>query len=87
MKLDSWELELLAALQTERVKIAEEQVWQIIVTVLSNAVDKNSLEDSNSTQEWLSELLEYRNLLKDKTTPPIEFAFNQAIKKTARPDG
>jgi len=81
MKLDAWELEILAASETEKVKIVEDQVWQIIVKVLSNAIDKNSLEDSNSTQEWLNELLEYKEILKNKTSPPIAFAFNQAIKK------
>lgn len=81
MKLDAWELELLAASSTEKIKMVEDEVWGIIVKVLSNAIDKNSLEDSSSTQEWLNELLEYRNLLKDKTSPPIAFAFNEAIKK------
>lgn len=81
MKLDAWELEILAASETEKVKIVEDQVWQIIVKVLSDAIDKNSLENSDSTQEWLNELLEYRELLKDKTAKPIRFAFNQAIKK------
>lgn len=81
MKLDSWELEILAASETEKVKIVEDQVWGIVVKILSNAIDKNSLEDSNSTQEWLNELLEYRDLLKDKTSRPIAFAFNEAIRK------
>lgn len=81
MKLDAWELELLAASSTEKIKVVEDEVWGIIVKVLSNAIDKNSLEDSSSTQEWLNELLEYRNLLKDKTSLPIAFAFNEAIKK------
>jgi hypothetical protein len=62
MKLDAWELELLAASSTEKIKMVEDEVWGIIVKVLSNAIDKNSLEDSSSTQEWLNELLEYRNL-------------------------
>lgn len=77
MKLDSWELEILAASETEKAKIVEDQVWGIIVKVLSNAIDKNSLEDSSSTQEWLND----KELLKDKTSRPITFAFNQAIQK------
>jgi len=81
MKLLPWELDILAASETERIKQVEDKVWGIIVKQLATAINKNSLEDSNSTQDWLNEIMVYKEAIKNEVAPPVSKAFNQAIKK------
>lgn len=81
MKLLPWELDILAASEAEKVKMVEDKVWGIIVKQLATAINKNSLEDSKSTQDWLSEILVYKDAVKNKVAPPVSVAFDQAIKK------
>ena len=81
MKLLPWELDILAASETKRIKIVEDKVWGIIVKQLATAINKNSLEDSKSTQDWLNELLVYRDELQNEIAPPVSEAFNKAIKQ------
>lgn len=84
MKLSPWELELLAASQTKRMQVLEDELWNILIEVTSNAVDGNSLEATQNTQEWLNEVLEYRKQLKNKTSKPIQAAFDEVIDKLQR---
>ncbi|APX72871.1 phage minor capsid protein [Companilactobacillus allii] len=81
MKLSPWELELLAASQAKRMQVLEDELWNILIEVSSNAIDGNDLNDASTTQEWLNEVLEYRKQLKVKSSKPIQAAFDEVIKK------
>lgn len=78
MNLSQFELEMLAASQSERMKKVEDEVWQILVQVLTSAVDDNSFDSNDSSQEWINEMLKYREGLKKDISHPIHVAFKQA---------
>ncbi|MQS77412.1 hypothetical protein FHL06_13945, partial [Lactobacillus halodurans] len=81
MKLLPWELDILAASEADKIKIVEDKVWGIIVKHLATAINKNSLEDSKSTQDWLNEIMVYKDAVKNEVAPSVSVAFDQAIKK------
>lgn len=81
MKLLPWELDILAASEADKIKMVEDKVWGIIVKHLATAINKNSLEDSKSTQDWLNEIMVYKDAVKNEVAPPVSVAFDQAIKK------